>query len=125
MITNLTILCCRRFYIPVKVCKLQANTLRAMQYHIQTSQGRSRKIYSNIDKIPVHGTGQGSRVSGTGWLFNSVPMFQVLQERRAGCEMSNPNKQIKTSTYILGNVDDARQYTNDWIDNDLLNNMNK
>ena len=39
--------------------------------------------------------------------------------------MSSPQKQNKTSKHILGNVDDARQYTNDGIDNDLLHIMNK
>ena len=39
--------------------------------------------------------------------------------------MSSPDKQIQTSKYILGNVDDSRQYTNDWIDNELINIMNK
>ena len=72
-----------------------------------------------------HGIGQGSGASGTDWIFNSVSMFQVLQVRCAGCEMSSPHKQIKTSKHILGNVDDARQYTNDGIDNDLLHIMNK
>ena len=52
-------------------------------------------------------------------------MFQVLQERCAGCGMSNPDNQITTTKYILGNVDDSNQYTNDWIDNDLLNIINK
>ena len=59
-----------------------------MQYRIQTSQGRSRNSYSNTEEVPIHGTGQGSGESGTDWLFNSVPMFQVLQERCAGYEMS-------------------------------------
>ena len=39
--------------------------------------------------------------------------------------MSNPDNQITTTKYILGNVDDSNQYTNDWIDNDLLNIINK
>ena len=39
--------------------------------------------------------------------------------------MSSPDKQIKTSKHIFGNVDDSRQYTNDWIDNELLYIINK
>ena len=124
-IINLTTLCCRRFHVPVKVCKLQANALRAMQYHIQTSQGRSLKSYSNTDKVPIDGTEQGSSVSGTDWLFNNVPMSQVLQKRYVGCERSSRDKHIKISKHILGNVDDAKQYSNNWIDNDLFNIMNK
>ena len=125
MIINLTTLCCRQFHVPDKVCKLQAVTLREMQYRIQTSQGRSRNSYSNTEEVPIHGTGQGSGASGTDWLFNSVPMFQVLQARCSECEMSSPDNQITTTKHILGNVDDARLYTNDWIDNDLLHIMNK
>ena len=98
---NLTTLCCRRFHVPDKVYKLQAATLRAMQYHIQTPQGRSRKRYSNTDEVPIHWTEQGSGVSGTYWLFNSVPMFQVLQERCAGCDMNIPDKKNNSNkTYL-------------------------
>ena len=39
--------------------------------------------------------------------------------------MSSSDKQITTIKQILGNVDDARQYTNDWIDNDLLHIITK
>ena len=52
-------------------------------------------------------------------------MLQVHQERCAGREMSSPDNQITITKHILGLVDDTRQYTNDWIDNDLLHITNK
>ena len=39
--------------------------------------------------------------------------------------MSSLDKQLTITKQILGNVDDARQYTKNWIDNDLLHIMNK
>ena len=37
--------------------------------------------------------------------------------------MSSPDKKITGTKHTLGNVDDAIQYTNGWIDNYLLSNM--
>ena len=39
--------------------------------------------------------------------------------------MGSPDKQITITKHILGHEDDARQYTNDWIYNDLLHITNK
>ena len=92
MIITLITLCSPRFHVPDKACKLQADTLRAMQYHMLTSQGWSRKSYSNTDEVKSQGTLQGSGASCTYWLFNIVSMFQVLQERYVRYEMSSIDK---------------------------------
>ena len=120
MIRNLTTLYCRRFSYPEKVCKLQATALRVMKYSIQISLGRSDTSDSNTEKTPLHGTGQGSGVSGSNWLFSSVPMFQIIEKRCQGRIMNSPDKSITIEKHILGLDDDTRQYTNDWNNNNML-----
>ena len=38
--------------------------------------------------------------------------------------MSSPNKSISWTKFIKGFIDDNRQYSNDWINNDTSNVLN-
>ena len=46
-------------------------------------------------------------------------MMETLAQLKKGCIIISPNKQITWEITIIECVDDKRQYTNDWIKNDL------
>ena len=119
MIRNLSSVCSRLHYVPDSVCRLQANALRRMKYKIRTIHGTSSKTYSNSVAIPIHRQGQGTGFAGTTWAFHSIPMIRVIEKSCSGCVMSSPNQLYQLTKYVLGFVDDKRQYSNDWKENNL------
>ena len=46
-------------------------------------------------------------------------MMETLEQLKKVCILMSSNKQITWEKTIIGFVDDKRQYTNDWINNDL------
>ena len=114
MISNLTSLVSRSYHVPDNAYKIQAHALKAMKYKVITALGISEDHHSHSTSFPIHGTGQGSGSSGTNWLFNSVPMMKLISQICNGLEIISPDKQITWTKHILGLVDDARQYSNDW-----------
>ncbi len=54
---NFSTIICRKFGMPVEACKLFADTLEDMRYHIKTSNGVSDKCYFNAADHHVYGTG--------------------------------------------------------------------
>ena len=50
-----------------------------MKYYIITALGPFKKFYSITQQNPLHGTFQGSGISGSNWLFNSVLMMNTLK----------------------------------------------
>ena len=46
-------------------------------------------------------------------------MMETLEQLKKGCILMSPNKIITWEKTIIEFVDDKRQYTNDWINNDL------
>ena len=86
-----------------------------------TSLGISGDHYSHSTSFPIHGSGQGSGSSGINWLFNSVPMMNLISKICHGLEIISPDKKITWTKHIIGLVDDARQYSNDWTSNQMTN----
>ena len=125
MISNLTSLVSRSYHVPDNACKIQAHVLKAMKYKVITSLGISEDHYSHSASLPIHGTCQGSGSSGTNWLLNSVPMMNLISQICNGLEIISPDKQITWTKHILGLVDDARQYSNDWKNNQMTNVISK
>ena len=83
-----------------------------------------KKIYSTNTKKTIHGTGQGSGASGSNWLFTSVPMMDTIEQNCEGCTIHSPDKKLTWTKHILGLVDDARQYANDWNNNNIVYILN-
>ena len=63
--------------------------------------------------------------SGTNWLFIEDPMITTIEKEYKGCNMSSPDYSISWTKFIIGFIDDNRQYSNDWINNDTSNVLNK
>ena len=51
--------------------------------------------------------------------------MKVIEKKCEGCQMNSPDKKIQSIKYILGFVDDKRQYSNDWNNSNLTNALNK
>ena len=94
-----------------------------MKYCVITALGTSKRSYLKIKKT-IHGTGQGSGESGSYWLFTSIPMMGTIEQNCEGCTTYSPDSKIKLVKHILDLVDDARQYTNDRNDNDIVQILN-
>ena len=45
--------------------------------------------------------------------FYNTPMMKAIGKYYKGCKISNPNKDITYTKYILGFIDDKTQYEND------------
>ena len=88
-----------------------------MKYTIRVIHGTSSKTYSNSTAIPIYGQGQGTDSAGTTCVFHSIPMMRVIEKSCSGCVMSNPNQLYQLTKHILGFVNDKRQYSNDWKEN--------
>ena len=52
-------------------------------------------------------------------------MITTIEKEYKGCNMSSSAKSISWTKFIIGFIDDNRQYSNDWINNDILNVLNK
>ena len=46
-------------------------------------------------------------------------MMTTLEQLKKGYVIMSPSKQITWKKTIIGFVDDKRQYTNDWINNNI------
>lgn len=53
------------------------------------------------------------------WLFTSVPIMETIKKTCEGYTLESPDGIIKWVKHILVLVDDAWQYVNDWITNDI------
>ena len=124
MITDLTTLCCRIHNVLELTCKLQSSTLNTMKYKIITALGTSQQSYSTTKQKSIHGTCQGFEASGSNWLFTSVPMMDTIEQNCERCTIYSPDKKITWVKHILGLVDDARQYANDWNNNNIVQILN-
>ena len=51
--------------------------------------------------------------------------MKFIEKKCEGCQMNSPNKKIKWIKYIMGFVDDKRQYANDWNNSNLTNALKK
>ena len=98
---------------------LHATALKKMKYYIQSSLRISSQSYYNTYSIPLHAAGQGLGSYGSNLIFISVPLFKELCEEWQGCEMMSSDKKITITKRILGLVDDTRQYSNNWYNDDL------
>ena len=52
-------------------------------------------------------------------------MITTIEKECDGCTMSSPDKSISWTKFITGFIDDNRQYSNDWINNDTSNVLYK
>ena len=89
-----------------------------MKYYIITALGTSERSYSSAKKT-IHGKGQCAGVSMRNWLFTSVPIMETIKKTCEGYTLESPDGIIKWVKHILVLVDDAWQYVNDWITNDI------
>ena len=119
MVTNLTTLCYRLYNVPDLACRLQSSALNKMKYCIITKIGTSKRSYSNTKTKRIHGSYQNLGALGSNWLFTSVPMMDTIEYTCDGFIIYSSDGIIKWVKYIIGLVDDARQYTNNWTDNDI------
>ena len=71
--------------------------------------GVSDASYCSTPEYPLYGTRQEPEFAGTIWLFRSTPMMETIEKIRQASSYSSQS----WTKYIIGVVDDKRQYTND------------
>ena len=59
LISNMISLCSRKNDIPDELWRLQAKTLKTMEYKVQTALGISKEHYQHSTMYPIYGSGQG------------------------------------------------------------------
>jgi hypothetical protein len=69
IICNFAMIISQYYGIKSKTAKVQATTLKKMQYRLRTALGDSKEYYEHTEETPVHGTGQGSCASPAIWLM--------------------------------------------------------
>ena len=87
VICNLAMMTSRYFGMPINACKMQANTLKAMKFHVRTTMGISNDHYTHTQATPVHGSGQGSCASPAIWLLISSILMRCLDDAVPGMAM--------------------------------------
>jgi hypothetical protein len=107
IIMSLATIISGHFGVPRNTRRLQANAIRAMQFHIKTALGMSKGSYTDTNITPLHGSGQGSRSASSLWLFISSTIMSIYQKLASGMLMTNTDitKQIKN--WIDGYVDNT------------------
>ena len=111
--------------MPSSTYQLAVNTLKKTKYHVQTAKIILNDYYVSTNEEELYGSGQGSGFAGTNWLFIEDSMITTIETECDGCNMSSPDKSISMIKFIKGFIDYNRQYSNDWINNDILNVLNK
>ena len=71
----------RKFEVPDKICKIYSTILRNTKWRVHTTLGTFQNHYEHSTTTPIHGTGQGLKLSGTHWIFISVPMMRTLERK--------------------------------------------
>ena len=67
--------------------------------------------HSRISSLRI--IGQGSRCSGTTWLFDSTPIMETVEKICKIFDISSPDYSLSYTIRIIGLVDDKGQYAND------------
>ena len=114
MLPPLVSLTTQAYGLPCELAKLHGATLRAMKYHLRTTNGISSTFYSHSDAFPIFGTGQGSGNSPVLWLLPSATLFDVHTSLAWGAELQDPQRTITVKVSISGFVDDTNACVNEW-----------
>ena len=95
IINSHAMLTSRKFEVPDKIRKIYSATLRNTKYRVQTALGVSKQFYTHSEFEPIHGNEQGARLSGTVWVYISVPIMSTLDKHEEGCTIISSDKTIK------------------------------
>ena len=60
IICNLAMMASQYYGMPVEACQTHAKTLKAMEFHLRTALGVSKKFYKHTTTTPVHGSGRAA-----------------------------------------------------------------
>ena len=101
------------------ICIVQGRTLAEAKYYLKTKLGISDDFIQHSQAFPIFGTGQGSGNSPMYWLFISSTLFDIYKDRARGSHYSTPDKSIQTDVKIVGFVDDTRNSTNAFANNEV------
>jgi hypothetical protein len=109
----------RKYGMHCKVCIVQGRALQEARYHLKTKLGISKSFIKHSTQFPWFGTGQGSGNSPMVWLFICSTLFDTYEEHAHGSTYESPDRAIKQAIKIVGFVDDTRNSTNKFDDNDV------
>jgi hypothetical protein len=97
--------------LPRNTRKLKANAIWSMQFHIKTALGVSKDYYQDTLETPLHGSGQGSGLASTLWMYVSSIIMTIYQDIAKGMQMTDADITDKIQQWIDGYVDDTLLYT--------------
>ena len=90
----------------VRAVKLSEATYK-LQLLIKVAESK----YKHCDKVPIHGSGQGSTYSPKIYTFISSKLFQAQDEKANGIFFQSPNRKISLKIMIIGSADDSTVVT--------------
>lgn len=112
IVASLALLISNHFGVPDEICHTVGETLRTMQFKLQTALGNSDQFYSHTEELPIHGVGQGGTASPALWLLVSSILFDCYEQKAAGMKLSDPTHKLELQQWIEAIVDDTSIFTN-------------
>jgi negative regulator of replication initiation len=106
---------CQQLGMPVKACKMLGEYLDNARYYIKTQLGVSEGFYQSSKENPLHGAGQGSKLSPPIWTFVSTAGTEILEEVNDGLTVCSPDQNTQATRPIDAFVDDTTTWANQFV----------
>ena len=106
----------RKYEVPDQACTILSAALHQTKYHIKTALDVLEISYSSTPEYHHYWLSQGAGYTGTIWLFESIPMMEIVENTCKGLDIISPYYSLSCTIHIIGLVDDKKQYANDWND---------
>jgi hypothetical protein len=108
----------RKYGMNRRVCIVHGSTLAEAKYYLKTKLGVSDDLIQHCSAHPIFGNGQGAGDSPQKWLFMSSTLFGIYEPCAEGSKFTSPNGAMEVEVKLVGFVDDVRNSTNLFHDND-------
>jgi hypothetical protein len=109
----------RKYGMAKNICIVQGRTLAEARYHLKTKLGISEEWVQHCKLRPMFGNGQGAGDSAFKWLFMSSTLFDLYEDGAKGSVFESPDGSWSIEVKIAGFVDDVRNSTNDFGNNNV------
>ena len=111
ILTPVSSLAARSYGIHWNVVLVHASTLSEAVYKLRLSNKIADLDYTHCDKMPIHGSGQGSACSPKIYTFISSKLFQAHNDKAHKMWLHSSDGTISLKIMIIGLVDDSTVVT--------------